>query len=304
MQRIIDGVLFEGKRVPDAWDITTRVVNGVFQRSARQVVVWEEVGPAGSPDGLPAGSLLLDSEERAKAEERAAAEAEERRLANLKKNAGRAKSMVSLVILSEAFDELLTLTYRENQTDLALCKAHFEKWYRRMKRALGGNFRFCASFEPQERGAWHVHVATHKLPKHAEYKGVKIEAWKLGTRIWRDIVGADNGLCFVGGKSKWGKGQRRRKLSLAKMAAYVSKYVTKMYKALPEEKNRYSRSNGTVIPAAHRMRLTGVPLSELIAVAFEHADGHDVVSHRVSRWGDFYWLCTEAPPVKPPQDRV
>ena len=79
-----------------------------------------------------------------------------------------------------------------------------------MKKALGGTFRYCTGFEPQQRGAWHMHVATHKLPQHVEYKGVKIEAWKLGTRIWRSIVGENNGLCFVGGKLAR-NGHKRRK---------------------------------------------------------------------------------------------
>ena len=68
-----------------------------------------------------------------------------------------------------------------------------------MKRALG-TFRYCASFETQDRGAMHVHIATHKLPQHAKHNGVVVKAWQLGTRIWRDVVKELGGLCFVGGK--------------------------------------------------------------------------------------------------------
>ena len=279
MERIVNGVVFEGNVLPDCWDVRTWSVNGHMERSARQVVEWREVGvlPFDFQNDLPdpVKDAELIEENRAKA---------------LKQSAKRAMTMCRRVIKAEGFDELLTLTYRENQMDRSICKAHFEKWYRRMKKALG-DFRFCASFEKQERGAMHVHIATNRLPKHADYKGVKIEAWKLGTRIWRDIVGADNGLCFVGGKTRFG-GQRRN-LSLGKMAAYVSKYIMKDYEDSPAEKNRYSRSNGTVLPLPTLVRLTGLTLAELVGVAFECGDGDVIVSHRVGHWKDSYWLCTE-----------
>ncbi len=287
MRRIICGIEFEGNVVPDAWDVRKFEVNGHVEISARQVVAWTEIGPVGSelPDGYQ-----WDSWDDQKKAERDALDAAERKEKALKQSAKRAQTTCRRVIKAEGFDELLTLTYRENQSDRALCKEHFEKWYRRMKKALGG-FRFCASFEVQERGAMHVHVATHRLPVHGDYKGVKIEAWKLGTRIWRDIVGADNGMCFVGGKTRWG--HKRQRMSLGKMAAYVSKYIMKDYADSPEEKNRYSRSNGTVIPKPVLVRLTGCTLADLISVAFECPDGDVIVSHRIGRWKDSYWLCTE-----------
>lgn len=280
MQRIVDGILFEGKYAPDCWDIRTWERNGVMERSARQVVEWAEIGPVPPLDPWDP--------------ERDADILEEKRQQALKKAAQRAKTMCRRVIITEGFDELLTLTYRENQGDRALCKQHFEKWYRRMKRALG-EFRYCASFERQKRGAMHIHVATHKLPQHAVHKGVKIKAWELGTRIWHDIVGKDNGLCFVGGKPKWGKA-RRRKMSLAKMAAYVSKYILKDYEDAPEESNRYSRSNGTVIGEVHTMRVR-CSFRELIELTFEAGEGDVIVAHRVGRWNDSLWLCTEPAPA-------
>jgi hypothetical protein len=186
---------------------------------------------------------------------------------------------------------MLTLTYRENQTDRALCKVHFKEWVRRMKRALG-EFRFCASFEVQERGAMHVHCVTHKMPTLALYRGVKVKTWQLGTRIWREVVGADNGLCFVGAdKSKWGAA-RRHKLSLAKMANYVSKYILKDFEDAPSESNRYSRSNGQVLADVHVARFNG-SLADIVGACFECNDGDVIVSHRVGYFKDSWWLCTE-----------
>jgi hypothetical protein len=277
MQRIVDGILFEGQQVPDAWDVMTWEANGVRERAVRPVYEWREVGPVPELDKVD--------------EEKDAEWVEEQRQRALQKAAQRAKQMCRRVIISEGFDELLTITYREVQGDRELCKRHFKEWVRRMKRALGGSFRYCASFEVQERGAMHVHVACHRLPKHATHKGVKVVGWKLGTEVWRSIVGQDNGLVFVGGKPKNGKWRKR--WTLAKMAAYVSKYIMKDYAEAPLGANRYSRSDGIEVGEVHKIRLTRCTLAEAIAVTFECGEGDVVVSHRVSRWKDSVWLCTE-----------
>lgn len=278
MERIVDGILFEGKRLENAWDVSIWEKNGHREVSARQCVAWVEIGPV---PPLDQPDLIED-----------AAWLEERRQNSLKKAAQRAQTMCRRVIKSEGFNELLTITYRENQTDRKLSKKHFKEWVRRMKSALGGEFRYCASFEKQDRGAMHMHVACHKLPKHGTHQGVKIEGWKLGTQVWRSIVGADNGLVFVGGK-KASVSKKRVRKSPAKMAQYVSKYIMKDYSDSPEESNRYSRSNGSDVPKPHHVRLSGCSLSEAIGAMFECKDGDVVVSHRLGDFGDSYWLCTE-----------
>jgi len=287
MQKIIKGfgapVQLEGSYNPTSWVVRVFEVNGHREISARNTIDWEEV------DYKPVLDLFPDQPSIQQL-----ADIEERRLNALKKSAKRAQTMCRRVIKSESFDELLTLTYRENQGDRDLCKKHFSIWQKRMKRALG-DFRYCASFERQERGAMHVHIATHKLPSHALYKGVKIKAWQLGTKIWRDIVGADNGLCFVGGVTK--NGGRRRNLSLAKMAQYVSKYIMKDYEDAPEESNRYSRSNGVKLPKPKTMYFTGMSLAEIVALCFQCDDGDVIVSHRADTFSNSYWLCTEPAPT-------
>ena len=305
MRRIVpmpDGTYIEceGEKRDDAWDVSTWEQNGVRERSARAVIRWREIGEVPRPltddecramiladfadDPVKLAARLLNLDE----------DIERRKNRSLVSAARRAKTMCRRVIISEGFDEMLTLTYRENQEDRALCKVHFAAWVRRMKKALG-EFRFCASFERQERGAMHIHCATHRLPHHAKYRGVKIKAWEVGTRIWRDIVGADNGLCFVGGKTKWGGGARRKKMGLAKMAAYVSKYIMKDFEQSPAESNRYQRSLGIAVPKSQKMFLQ-CTLAELIAVTFEQGEGDVVIAHRVSKWKDGLWLCVEAGP--------
>lgn len=283
MEKIVGGLRFTGEPVANCFDVRTWSSNGVTERFARQVIEWTESSllDGGYPDiPFDAPDPVRDAEWM-----------EEQRLKSLKASARRAKTACRRFIISEKFDEMLTLTYRENQTDRDLCKRHFRVWYQRMQRALG-SFRFCASFEAQERGAMHIHCATHRLPPTVLFKGSKIKAWQLGTRIWRDIVGENNGMCFVGGKSKFGA-PRRERMSLAKMAGYVSKYILKDCETLPPESNRYSRSNGKVDAEVYTIRLTG-SLAEVIAASFECKDGDVLVSHHVSRWSQSWWLCTEA----------
>ena len=284
MKKIITGfgdpIQLEGEYNPYKWEVRVFEVNGHREISARNLIDWEEVPYQPVLDQFPDQPSLEQIEE-----------AEERRQAALKRNAKRAQTMCRKVIKSEGFDELLTLTYRENQLDRELCKKHFKEWVRRMKRALGG-FRYCASFERQERGSMHVHIATKRLPEFGKHGGQKIKSWRLGTTIWRSIVGANNGLCFVGGKNKRGNAKTKR-MSLAKMASYVSKYIMKDYEESPEESNRYSRSNGTFIPKPTVYRFDNATLAEIVCACFECADGDVIVSHSVNARNSSYWLCTE-----------
>lgn len=285
MPRIIDGVLYERNRVPGVYEVRTKRCGRVMERTIRPAYQWEESGPA------PAWMLVpYDEPDPVRDADWLAEQKEEHQ----RRAAKRAKLACKWFIVHEQFDELLTLTYRENQTDEALAKKHHKEWVRRMTRAIPG-FRYCTGFEPQQRGAWHMHVATHRLPQHAEYKGVKIQAWKLGTLIWRDIVGKDNGLCFVGGKpAKWGQ-KRRRNMGLYKMANYVSKYIIKHYELMPDGKNRYSRSNGQAKMEVDVMHFQAQDIGDLIGLCFEQAACCEVVSHRFAREADFWILATEAP---------
>lgn len=284
MQKIIRGfgapVFLDGVYNPTSWVVRVFEVNGHREISARNAIDWQE-----DPDGV----LPVDQSGTLFGEE----QAEERRQKALKASARRAQTKCRRIIKSEAFNELLTLTYRENQGDRDLCKKHFSIWQKRMKRALG-DFRFCASFEKQKRGAMHVHIATHKLPEHALHKGVKIKAWQLGTKIWRDIVGVDNGLCFVGGVTRFGGS--RRNMSLGKMASYVSKYILKDYQDCPGDSNRYSRSNGINLPKPVTMTFTNLSFARLIELCFRCDDGDVILSHRADSLNNVYWLCTEPLP--------
>lgn len=275
-----------------AYDVRVWESGGHREISVRPVMDWVE------EDSISAAEIA--ERDAGKSQKQLDHEAAERKERQGRKNAQRAKTKCRRFIKTECFDELLTITVRENITDVELFKAGFKEWVRRMKKALPG-FRYCAGFEPQQRGAWHAHVACKRLPQHANYRGVKIKAWQIGTRIWRDIMGKDNGLVFVGGKSKSGL-PRRERMTCAKMAAYVSKYIVKHYELVPDEKNRYSRSDGSVEGQRYSYRLEGVQgVTGAVDRALEWlSNTANIVSHRLdTAWGGRYWLVTEEPPPAP-----
>lgn len=295
-------IVCEATVVDDAWDIHVKNVNGHREISFRNAIVLSETDKLAPPEfDRDAYLSQFDGEALEWRIQELEDEAEARRLKQLEKNAQRAKSACRWFIKANGLNELLTLTYRDNQEDRDLCKKHFKEWVRRMKSALGGRFVYCASFERQKRGSMHVHIACHKLPKHAVHRDVKVKGWELGTKVWRSIVGSDNGLCFVGGR-KTPQGRIKQR-SIAKIASYVSKYITKDYQDAPDESNRYSRSdskNGIAsMPKAEKIRIWGASLQDMIEMAFQCADGEVIVSHRVTREqfrGDRYWLVTEPDP--------
>ncbi|RST50545.1 hypothetical protein [Variovorax sp. DXTD-1] len=306
MERYVNGLLLRGEVIPDKWVIRTWECNGVMERSAVPYVGWEVVYDHGfKQDGWVPGEGLeygvlptssrLDSREVELAAKRKIADAEEqaeRDAQVLRKSASRSKTTARRGIIAERFNELMTLTYRRSQPDRALCKKHFKEWVRRMKRALGGEFRYVAAFERQERGSMHVHLACHRLSRHVLYGGVPIKSFELGTRIWRSIIGDDNGLCFVGGKDRFGR-PRRGHMSLARMAAYVSKYILKDYEDVPSGENRFSRSIGAPKVEIETV-VVDCSFADLIGLVYDYRERDSVLALRPGRFNDRLWFCKEA----------
>jgi hypothetical protein len=78
------------------------------------------------------------------------------------------------------------------------------------------------------------------------------------------------------------------------MAAYVSKYILKHAELFPEGKHRWTHSQAsTPLPKAVSVRFTGLALAELIPRCFWLEDGETIVSHRIGKFKDSYYLCTE-----------
>lgn len=152
----------------------------------------------------------------------------EDREASIQKAAQRAKAQCRLTCKTMLVNSLWTLTYKANVTDRDVVVKHLKEFVRRVKRVLP-DFAYVWALEHQARGAYHVHLGTHSLPKVFLQGGVPVKSWDLMRRIWRSVVG-DLGGNFDEAKdrNKWRrKGSMQR--SAAAIARYISKYVTKSF---------------------------------------------------------------------------
>lgn len=202
--------------------------------------------------------------------------------------AARARKNCRHKIKTAGFTQLLTLTYRRNELSFDTMRADFARWLRIMRRVIPG-FRCVYGFERQGRGAWHCHVACDRLPKLLQYKGVKVQSWKVGTAIWRTVLG-DGGMCFVGGR----RGQFNQSQSAGRIAGYVSKYLTKDNAAGEAGRRMWDSTRDVQAPPAILLDLPlAATMADAIQLAFELRDGERVLRHWLAPHGDVWVLHTE-----------
>ncbi len=224
---------------------------------------------------------------------------EKQRLLALEKSARRAKQGCSHKIKEAGFSSLLTCTTRENITDFDLFRQHWAAMLRKLA-AHVPDFAAVFAFERQERGAWHVHAAIHKLPVYlwvpqgpGSKRKVMVRSWDYLRRLWRSIVGEGN-IDVDGHRKRRGKrGGHRAHASLARLAGYVSKYLTKDHATGPVGRNRWGSTQGIKPPKPAVRQLPPMPLSEAIDLAFHLPDGHRIVRHAVFNFGKCWVLYTE-----------
>jgi hypothetical protein len=203
------------------------------------------------------------------------------------KAAARARLKCRHKIKHASLTQMLTLTYRENMGDLSRMRRDFAAWLRIMRRQIKG-FRAVYGFERQDRGAWHVHVACDRLPFLMQYKGCKVQSWKVGTAIWRGIV-PTGGMCFVGGR----KGRLNRGVSSGKIAAYIAGYLTKDNAAGEGGRRMWDSTQGLTPPPCITMELPPMDIGDAVGLAFELHTGERVLKHLICKSGDMWLLHTE-----------
>lgn len=237
----------------------------------------------------------------------------ERKRRALEKAASRAKRTCRYKIKTAGLEQLLTCTYRENMQDFDRVRRDWHEMLRRLQRVLPG-FRTVYAFEKQTRGAWHVHACIDKLPAwitftekvkgangRYESRSCRVRSWEYVRKTWRAIVGHGNGNIDVDGhrRTRHGlPGKYRPAQSLAKLAGYVSKYLTKDYAEGVEGRQRWGSTQGIAVAKAAVFDMPEMPLAELIECAFYVPDGHRIVRHRIGQFGKFWVLYTE--PGEPP----
>lgn len=192
----------------------------------------------------------------------------------------RAKRDVRHKCKAMAINSLWTLTFKQNVTDREVALRCLDRFRRRVALVIPG-WRYVAVLEPQTRGAWHIHIATHALPKLLADNGVKVKSWNVMRAIWRRVAG-DLGGNFDEAKrvGRWGTGKPMR--GAGAIARYIAGYVAKDMAESELNRKRYSASKGVEIPDAYRALFDGdESMADLITLAYA-ACGDNVVS----RWYD------------------
>lgn len=279
MHRMINGTVFEGTPSPDRWIVTVHDLgNGHREGVIQRAIDWQEVCTP------TAACMALEPKPLTEAEQA------EKDHANRKRAARRAKTRVRRLCKAQGLDTLFTLTYRANQTDLDLCKRHFELLRKRMNRLLG-SFCYVAAFEQQARGAWHIHIATHALPRAFYVKGVHVKSFNVIRAMWRDIAGE------LGGNFDQSRRKRYSRKSPARVASYLSKYILKAFEEGADFAKRYLSSRCDM-PKGTRMQFFTDSLADLVALIHsEVCDlGRVLCSAWVSPFGDVVYLCGELDP--------
>lgn len=272
MKRIIDRTWFESKPADFVRLNCVETVTGHIELSAHRPHVWSESGPCD-----------VDVREYSEEEQRDRAEA------LLKRAAQRAKKNCRHACKSIGADALMTLTYRENMTDIEVCKANLKEFVRRVRRVWPG-FRAVAGFEQQKRGAYHVHMATERVPHALQRHGIKVKSFDLFRSIWR-AVAAENG-----GNVDVQKRKRNSKKTPARIAAYLSKYITKSFADGEKWSNRWTTFGK--IDHVKKISLGEWPdMRSAIEFAYGCLNSlHQIASTFLHVENDIFFLAAEPPP--------
>jgi hypothetical protein len=208
------------------------------------------------------------------------------REANVKRACRRAKKAVRERAKGAGYDSLFTLTFRENVVDRDVAAEVLTRFLRRLRVLLPG-VSYVSVFERQKRGAWHVHIATHRLPLHFHPKGVKVKSWSVLRAAWRAAAGD------LGGN--FDEQKRGRRASSFRIARYLSKYISKDFQESELERKRYWLGGDCIAPKRTVMLFPRGPFSkidgDLLSMVFSDVLGDAVeYSHWLHPDGSVYWV--------------
>jgi len=277
MIRIIDGVAYQGKS-GEAFNLKAHDLgNGHLEIVGSRVTEWHELdwSPMVISDHL---EMLAQHREE---------NAQELREKHARQAAGRAKKRVRKLCKAMGANTLLTLTYRFNEVDMSRCKADLKEFNRRMLRVIPG-FRFVAAFEQQDRGAWHVHMATERIPAELPARnGVKVKSFNVVRAIWRSVTKERGGNIDVQAS------KRNSQRSPARIASYIAGYIIKAFQDGVLETNRWTKYGDFDLPPPVDLGVFpnhDAMINASFALLF---DGHQVDVMRFDKWRDWFVLYAE-----------
>lgn len=150
----------------------------------------------------------------------------------------RARRKVRELAKTARLDHLLTLTYRGVMADRDRAARDWKAFVRRVRKDSrlvreGESFHFVAVLEPHQSGGIHIHVG--------------VRGWRDAIALrdaWHAVVGKGQGNVDIQGPKSKG---RKRIVGVHRVAAYLSKYITKGTQHKLNER-RYWASKGIEIP--------------------------------------------------------
>jgi len=162
----------------------------------------------------------------------------------LKKSQLRAKKIIRHKLMMMQSDRMLTLTYRENQTDIKQAWKDLKAFSRLMKWRYNDAWQYVCVPEYQKRGAVHFHLAI-KGYYHAN----------TVRRLWLKVVGENNGNIDITSPRVIDKKSWNPK----RIANYLAKYVTKS-ESVDFNQKRYSSTNIELPPSVSGWMALGIPV--------------------------------------------
>lgn len=278
--RIIDGTFYERKQLDNQFKVkVTDLGNGHVETVVTQG--WEWVEREMTPFAL---EMARECIEAAKNDPAKIAEREER---SRNEAAKRAKRRVRQLCKLSGADTMLTLVYRSNQQDLALCKKHLKEFVRRVRRVIP-DFLAVAAFERQQRGAWHVHMACKRIATVLPGSGgVRMKSYDLLRAIWRSVTKEHGGNVDVSRR----KATSQR--SPARLANYISKYITKAFAEGDKHTNRWTSFGEFGEPVVTQLGYVASMQDAVGLVLGLQPEGSEIVTCYLSRWKDVFYFVVE-----------
>lgn len=212
---------------------------------------------------------------------------------NQQRAARRAKSQIRRRVKAMGLNALLTLTYKENQQCEETMKRHLEEFVRRLRRVIPG-FCYVVGYERQKRGAFHAHMAVHHIQSHFMQSGVRVKSFDLIRAVWRSVVGS------LGGNIDLQKKRRNSRKTVAQLAAYISKYMTKAFSEGEKYSKRWSASRFSM-PESETAYYKNANIKQLIAeaVALHAPEGTQIRCTFLDERRGFFFTVEPAAPLCP-----
>lgn len=210
----------------------------------------------------------------------------EHKESNQERSARRSVQAIRLRCKAISADRMVTLSTRACITDLDEFATLFDAFRRRMRKHR--DFEYVAVPERQKRGAWHVHIAVHGKT-----------ALRLAIAVWNSVLGGKgNGYCHIRnpGRSDSRRGNGKQ-WEGHRLAAYISKYISKDVSEHELNAKRYWTSRGIVVPEKSTFGtfIGCESMYDVLKPVLSYLEGvaglEDLVAHVSAKNGSF-WLAT------------